>query len=135
MHPSASHFIGYGRLEDLLEAHTDLAQPLYVELLIRRIPGDPIGWAQQTILVQDFDQEERVRYCRLPCGGYDLIHGEAFSPEKAQQVREFANQRHTAVLEYLKAQGFKMERATVAMPKELVFLDGTAGFLDLDKRN
>ena len=130
MKPSPAHFIGYGRLEDLVAAHADPSEPFYVEFLSRRIPGDPIGWTEQTVLVQDFDPEGRVRYVRIPCGGYDLIHGTPFDEARAQEARERGSERHEAVLGYLTSRGYRVERAAIAMPRDLILLDGYADVLD-----
>ena len=126
-------FIGYGRLEDLLAAHEDREEPFYVEFLVRRFPGHPIGWAEQTVVVQDFDPKGRVRYCRISLGGYDLLHGQPFDEERARSARDRAKERHAAVLERLASLGCRIERATIATPKDLVLLDVDADFLHDEK--
>lgn len=131
MEPSQSQsgfFIGYGRLEDLL-AHTDPSRPLYVELLTRRTQGNPLGWAEQYILVQDMDETSRVRYCRVCCGGYDLLHGGVFDREGACRAQDHARQRYERVLQFLASRNIRVERATIAIPKDLVLLNGGADFL------
>lgn len=134
MAPDASPlFLGYGRLEDLVAAHADPDDPFYVEFLTRRYPGDPLGWLQQTVVVQDFDPQGRVRYVRIGCGGFDLFHGHPFDEARAARAKAYAQRRHEAIRDHLLARGYRIERATVAMPKDLVLLEGTADFLGSDK--
>jgi hypothetical protein len=127
------YFIGYRKLEELVAAHTNRSQPFYAELLTRRISGEPIGCAEMTIVVQDFDDAGRVRYCRLPAGEYDLIYGAPFDEGKARRLREAAVERFEAALGYLTSAGFKVERATIAIPRDLILLSGTADLLEVSR--
>jgi hypothetical protein len=133
--PFANCFIGYARLEDLVAAHPDRSEPFYLLLVTRRLPGDPVGWVDLVALVQDFAPSGRVRYCRLPAGGYETMGGQPFDVEKARSCHERADRLHREVTDRLSNLGFRIERATVAMPRDLVPLDGTADFLQSPPSN
>jgi hypothetical protein len=122
-------FIGYGRLEDLVAAHSDPAQPFYVEFTVQRTQGDPLGWATEAVTVQDFDDRGNVRYCRIQFGGYHLMGGQPFEEEVARKVFARSKDGFERITEYLAASGFKIERAMVAAPRDLILLMGSAGFL------
>jgi hypothetical protein len=133
MYPSLPNpfprFIGYGRLEDLIAAHADPSQPFYVEFTVQRASGNPLGWATECVTVQDFDDRGNVRYCRIVLGGYDLLGGQPFEEDKARRAHSRAKEGLGHITEHLASNGFTVERATVAAPRDLVLLNGSADFL------
>ena len=122
-------FIGYGWLEDLVTAHADPSRPFYAEFAVQRFPGDLLGWAAESVTVQDFDPDGHVRYCRISFGGYHLLGGRPFEEDVAERVAARAKEGFERIVGYLAANGFRVERAMVAMPKDLPVLAGSARLL------
>jgi hypothetical protein len=122
-------FIGYGRLEDLIAAHADPSKPFYVEFTVQRTSGDPLGWATEAVTVQDFDDRGNVRYVRILFGGYHLMGGQPFEEEVAKKVFARSKDGFERITEHLTANGFTVERAIVAAPRDLILLTGRADFL------
>jgi hypothetical protein len=124
---TAQWFIGYGRLEDLVALCSDPLQPFLVELVVRRIHGAFLDRAEVSLMIQHLGSNGRLHYCRIPCGSYQLLSNGAYDEELSKRVTDAANLQRVAVLRYLSSLGFVYERATVALPQGLVFLNGSVG--------
>ena len=131
MTPSET-FIGFATLEGWIEA-IDPNRPLLAMPLVQ--PG-PIHAGLQTdqllVVCRQVDPRGCVLYCRLRAASLTRCYGEPFDAD--WQARETA--WHTlwdAVESSLKERGCTLQRATVAWPKDHVFLEGRSQEITFDR--
>jgi len=131
---SPSIFVGFGTLEGFVAA-LDPARPVLALPLVE--PGPTSGGiSTETLLVvcqQVCPAEGTVLYCRLRAASLTRCYGEPFDPDWQERHAAWQSLWHI-VRAYLTGDlGCTLQRATVAHPKNYVFLDGQAGFIHFDK--
>lgn len=132
------HF-GYGSLEDFVAAvdqGPDLdGRPIAPTLncLFIDDPGRPnkigISTNDQVVMVSA-TQGEELHYCRIKVGIEQLLNGSHWGPrEEVQQRAEQAKQAYEMIQDWLKAKGYRLRPALIAMPRDFQYLDGWPNFL------
>lgn len=128
--PTTTHFLGYQLLENFLKDARQDAGPLYV--LLTRKPaldvdyGEPMFYAT-LLTVQSLAAGGIVRYWRYTLAKTLFLNGEPFD-DKAYEKHERSKAAHAMLLEFLEEEGFQVEEASFAMPKNLHFTAGRANF-------
>ena len=128
-------FLGYPTLEGMFEEDNifdDVVYALSVSTPVPMTGGLGITRYRAAIVVQWFNSNI-VHYCRIPTGSSDFLAGLAMADDHDQREagREQAWQ---IVLGWLKERVYVVE-ATIAVPNDMVLLDGRAGFLVYDKES
>ncbi|BDI31477.1 hypothetical protein CCAX7_35280 [Capsulimonas corticalis] len=72
-----------------------------------------------------------VLYCRISAGPIVLLHGVPLSTDWSN-VRSAWLSLWREVTGFLSEQGLRAHRATIAVPENLILLEGRAGFLQYD---
>jgi len=129
-------FIGYADLETMLTNTPTLidGHPVAVYVMLLEQPGkmDKHGVAVNdlALVIQDI-APQGVRYCRLSLASVSTIGGKPLDTHKAKWER--AQSAYKIVRAWLAERGYTVEEATIAHPRDYVFLDGWAAFLKYDK--
>lgn len=129
---NSSLWIGYPILEDMLEVvRLRNLETLYVTLIEK--PPETANYSfpsvYSTVLaVQCISPLDGcVRYCHIVLARITYLHGQAFDSD-AKEKHERAHDAFALIQKFLHSQGFTLERALVAMPKNLAVLEGCAEF-------
>ena len=132
MSSEAQIFLGFATLEEWAQA-VDRKRPVLAMPLVH--PGPNSGGMQVDelrVVCQQVTDSGTVLYCRLRAASLTRFNGQPFDSDWKER-EEAWDSLWEAVEAYLKEQGFTLRRATVAHPKDHVFLEGKAGFIRFDK--
>jgi len=127
-------FIGFATLEGWADA-VDPARPVLALPLVE--PGPNTGGMQTDELLVVCQQvssagDNAVLYCHLRAASLTRCHGEPFDPDWQERKAAWKS-LWTLVHAYLaQERGFLVQQATVACPRNLLFLRGRAGFVRFD---
>jgi hypothetical protein len=132
MRDSFPLFIGFSRLENWFKA-INPAQPVFADLAVEseHINGTiPSVLEKYTVMVAQPGESDLVYYCRLVVAEETIIMANARGPKH----KDRASQALEVVQGWLRDQGLTVHEAVIAAPKDLLFMDGWANFLAVDKK-
>lgn len=131
-HQYQSLFVGYKTLEEWLLS-VDKARPVFSSLVtdVGRQKQSGMRTDQIAIVVSQAE-EGLVHYCRLPVARLRYMNGQPFDSDHERRI-ELARAALKIVEDWLSESGLQVAHAVIATPKDMLFLDGWAGFLEFDQ--
>ena len=128
----AQTFIGFASLEAWAEAIDPQRPVLAMPLIQSGIEKGGLRVDELLVVCQQVREEGSVLYCRLRAASLTRCYGEPFDPDWREREAAW-NSLADAVESHLTQRGFTLQRATVAWPRDHVFLEGRADSIRFDR--
>lgn len=130
---SSKYYAGFESLEKLLE-QADHQKPIDAMPIVDPGKAGKFGISIHTQLILVAQQRgDELLYCRIVTGRYQAFAGEVKPLSTTHDYPAISASAWAIVQEEIKARGFTLREALVALPKNLRFLDGTAECLHFNK--
>jgi hypothetical protein len=137
---SQTIFLGYARLSDFLDElerqSIESRRPdVYLMPVADRIPWkeSSLGTVIQTVTAQAVLADGEVAYVRVVVGKLMTNNGQPCEPKDAEAIELATASLHRAMEGLFVENGYHVARATVATPRDLVFLQGDADLFGFDR--
>lgn len=128
MSTQATHFIGYGTLEELVKRQAEAMAHRAYASLSRSVDGSNPPSVTMVGQVEIVDDSGMVHYWRMKLARYVTFDGSAAFPEDLKRIDQ-ARAGWQLVLDWLQAHDLAPVDAQVAAPKNLRLYEGSADFL------
>ena len=128
----AQTFIGFATLEEWAAAVDPSRPVLAMPLIEHGRENGGLRVDELLVVCQQVDTDGSVLYCRLRAASLTRCYGEPFDPDWREREAAWRS-LGDAVESFLQEKGFTLRRATVAWPKDHVFLQGRAEGIRFDK--
>jgi len=125
-------YIGFARVEEWARV-LDTQRPVYACSIEEPGPIGPYNTSVNDLVVVLAQPDDRgdVLYCRRHVGAVSRVNGRDFD-EDASGRRARATAAYRIVWEWLNQRRLNVREAVVAMPRDLRWMNGGAGFLRWD---
>lgn len=127
-------FVGYPRLEELLQSVNRKSGPVFSMLSSEPGKAEKFGLITRSMIVTVAQPEVAggiVHYCRLPAGQMRYIEDQPFERDHERRVKN-AERLWNLVDTWLGDKGLEIRHGTIATPQNMRFLDGWADWLEID---
>lgn len=128
-------FLGFHTVEKLADELAAAGNHLVYIMPLAEITGaHEVGLKDHSLTVQGLARGGVIAYCRVGLGHYEVFsNGTPFDEERARAVTDRVVSAEALIKSWLQARGFEVVEGTFAGPKNYRMLNGTAGFLSLDR--
>ena len=116
-------FIGFATLEGWIEAVDPSRPVLAMKVAEPRPGGNGLATEELTVSCQQVAPDLPVRYVRLRAASVTLCYGEPFDPDHGERLEAWES-LWQCVKRLLAEAGLSAQRACVARPRSLTFLEG-----------
>lgn len=130
---SSPIFIGYPTVEELLAAVFPNRTAYALNFTHQHLKSGSPTLHTQAVIVQ-FVEAGLVHYCRIRVGDYGTLDGVPFGASAtASEVQKQGETALSLIRDFLTEQGCTLKPGLVAMPKDLIWLEGDADFLGYNR--